>query len=499
MHYAVLFLYMFLPVEILLIGIIVLLMIGIFDKKITRKFNYLNSRMRILYGYIVVICSIISLIVFWYIYSPFETIWPSYFSTQITPFSAGVIIAIGIATVIGSFLSMVEVALDTNRSFILFISLLLLESSPWFILASDSWINVFFGFLLVFTSINLLLRRIHKRQNQENDNILTNYLVMSSLAISILFVGIGCLTFSGNQFLISIQNTTHIFWEYIGIILVIVSLLILIGVPPFHNWFFKVENNKLTSSSFILLIVQRSLALLFLVKYSVSISGSQLNTFLLWFFASLGLLCSIWGVLGSITVRHLHKLLHYISLLYIGIIFMLLSDIYTSPTEQNYVTDSILAIMFSIFVYMAVCSFSLSLFSSITKGYKSSEISILGSISRNSITQYLVNLFNIILLFISPISFFIVSKKYDFSTEFTPQKYFVSISIIIVLIFTLINFIKLIKALAFSTKGQKVHFNRIEPATVISTILLVIVNISLLILVIQFLGFCDTIASLLIS
>ena len=105
MHYAVLFLKMFFPLEILLIGIITIIITGLLSTKITQRFPYLKSRMRILYGYMVVVSSIVSMISFWYIYNPFETSSLVYFNTQISQFTAGAYIVVGIATVIVSFTS----------------------------------------------------------------------------------------------------------------------------------------------------------------------------------------------------------------------------------------------------------------------------------------------------------------------------------------------------------------------------------------------------------
>lgn len=499
MHYAVLFLYLFFPLEILLIGIIALLTFGLLSDKITRRFPNLKSRMRIIYGYIAIVCSIVSMIIFWYIYSPFDLGWTSYFNTQISPLSAGTFFAIGIATVIICFISMAEISLDTSKSYLLFISLLLLESSSWFILASDSWINIFFGFILIFVGANLFLRRIYAKRSHENQSVITNYLVMSSLSLSLLFVGISCHSFSGNNFSLAIQDTTRNMWEYIGILFIIVSLLILMGVPPFHSWFFKIEDKKLNSSSFVLLILQRGLALIFLVRYLTVISESQLNVILLWLFTSLGLLYSLWGVLGSITERSLQKFLYYISLLYMGIIFLILSDVFSTTISQENIVNSMKSVNFGVFTYIIIFTFSFSLFSSISKGFKTDKIEILGSIGRNSISQYLVNLFNCLLIFVIPISLFIISKKYSFSSEFTPRMYLVSISLIVILLLSFVYFLRLMKVLFLSPTRHEVQLIRIEPATIISTILMCIIIVSMLVLVVQFIGFCTTIASFLLS
>ncbi|MHA1199691.1 MAG: hypothetical protein ACTSQF_10225 [Candidatus Heimdallarchaeaceae archaeon] len=499
MHYAVLFLYLFFPLEILLIGIVALLTSGLLSNKITQRFPYLKSKMRLIYGYIVIICSTVSMIVFWYIYSPFEMIWTSYFNTQISPFSAGTFYAIGIATIIVSFITMAEIGLDTTKSYLLFISLLLFESSSWFILASDSWINIFFGFILIFTAANLFLRGLYDKRSQENQSVLTNFLVMSSLSLSLLFVGIACHSFSGSNFNLTILDTTRNLWEYVGISFILVSLLILMGVPPFHNWFFKTEDRKLNSSSFVLLILQRGLALMFLVRYLSIISESKLNVFLPWLFTSLGLLYALWGALGSITERSLQKLLYYISLLYIGIIFLILSDIFSTTISQENLVNSMKSVNFGVLVYVIIFTFSFSLFSSISKGFKTDEIEILGSIGHNSISQFLVNLFNIVLIFVIPISLFLISKKYIFSSTFTPRMYLASISFIIILVMSLIYFLRMLKALIGSQTRHKIQLIRIEPATIISSVLMCIVIISILILVIQFIEFCTLISSFLIS
>ncbi len=498
MHYAILFLYLFFPLEILLIGMIALFTSGLLSSKITQRFPYLRSRMRIVYGYITIVSTIVSMIVFWYIYTPFDVIWTTYFNTQITPFSAGAFFAIGVATVIISFISITEISLESTKSYLFFISLLLVESSSWFILASDSWINIFFGFILVFTGANLLLRGLYERRIHDSKDVFTNYLTMSSLSLSLLFIGIACLSFSGNQFNLSIQDTTLHLWEYLGIIFIVISLLILMGVPPFHNLYFRTENKKLNSSSTFLLVIQRSLALLFLVKYSTIIFESPVKVVLLWLFTLLGILYAFWGVLGVITESSLQKMLHYISLIYVGIIFLILSDVYSSVISAENLIVSIKSVNFGIITYVVIFSFSQSLFSSISKGFKSDEVEILGSIGYNSISQFLVNLFNIAIVFALPVSLFIISNKYSFSSMYTPRMYVVSISIIVTLVFSSIYFLKLLKSLLTSNSRQNLLLTKIEPATIISTILMLIIIVSLLILVVQFISFCTLMSTYLL-
>ena len=60
------------PQLILFFVVLVLSILGPFSKKITDKFAFLRTRMRIIYGYIVVITSAISYITFFYILQPFN-------------------------------------------------------------------------------------------------------------------------------------------------------------------------------------------------------------------------------------------------------------------------------------------------------------------------------------------------------------------------------------------------------------------------------------------
>ena len=499
MHYAILFLYRFLPLEIILIGITILLGTGLFSKKLTRRFPFLQSRMRILYGYLAIVSSIVSLIAFWYIYSPFQEVWQPYFATQISPFTAGAFIAVSIGTVILSFISMVEIDLSSTNSYLLFISILLLESCSWFILSSDSWINILFGFILMFTGGNLFIRGLYEKGKLEHQKVFTNFLMMSSIALSLLFIGIACFSISGNEFTLSFQSTTLLIWEYIGITFVIISLLIQMGVPPFHNWFFKLENTRYNSLSYLLLIIQRSISFMFLVKYSLTISGSNLKEVLLWLFTLLGIIYLLWGILGSITVKRLQTTLHYISLFYIGLLLLLLADVFSEFISQEYLTSSITSVSFGIFTYIVLFSLSISLFSSISKGFKTDTVDILGSLGRNSISQYLVNLLNILLVFGAPVFLFVLSKKYRFSSDFTIRMYIVSISILVTLVLSLVYFLKLIRALHNSRKRHEIQLLRIEPATKISTILLCIITVSLMIVIVQLIRFCELITFSLLS
>ena len=503
MHYATLFLYRFLPLEVLLVGLMILLISGLFSHKITKRFAFLKSRMRIIYGYLAIVSSIISMITFWYIYAPFDEFDYFYFSTQITAFSAGAFYAIGLAIIIACFISMVEVDLAENSSYLLFISLLLVESSSWFMLSSDSWINILFGFVLMFTGANLFIRSLLEKKTQENQKLITNYLVISSLALGLLFVGIACHSISGNLFTFSLDSTTQYIWEYLGIVFILVSLLILMGVPPFHIWFFTTENSRKNSSSYFLIIVQRSLVLMFLIKYSLLISSSKFSGVLVWLYTSLGIFYALWGVLGSITVQRLQKLFYYVSIFYIGVVFLYLSDLFEIillwEAYDSIMTSRIFSVVIGVIVYIVLFSLSFSLLSSISKGFKTDEIGILVSISRNSLSQFFVNIFNYLLVFGWPIFIFVYSKKYSFSPDFNIRMYLTSITLIVVIILSVVYFIRLMKMLFKSSPRYEIQQGRIEPATIISSLLLCIVTVSLMILIVQFIEFCFLMSSSLLG
>jgi len=137
MSYPLSFLHDFLPLEILLLGIIFIIGLGSFSSKIIRKFPFLMTRMRIVYGYIALISSIIAVIVYSYIYTPLDSNYAIAFNLTITAFTSGLFYAVSFAIIIGIFLYIVEIELKFRKRYMLFVSLILIESSTIFITADN--------------------------------------------------------------------------------------------------------------------------------------------------------------------------------------------------------------------------------------------------------------------------------------------------------------------------------------------------------------------------
>ena len=113
----------FIPQLILLCGIIITLVIGLFANKITRKLKFLKQRMRLIYGYFSVIISFISYLTYLYILTPFQGTKIELLPMEIDIFSASIYSVVVLSSVVIMFFTMVEVNLNSEKSFIAFISL----------------------------------------------------------------------------------------------------------------------------------------------------------------------------------------------------------------------------------------------------------------------------------------------------------------------------------------------------------------------------------------
>ncbi|MHA2309839.1 MAG: hypothetical protein ACXABJ_11215 [Candidatus Heimdallarchaeaceae archaeon] len=266
MSYNLEFLKTFFHLEVLLIGVISLMILGVLANKIVRKFLIFNGRMRILYGYIAITCSIISMIGIGYIISPFQNESSIFFLSEFSPFSVGAYLALSIGIVLVEFITIKEADFCSERSFNAFISLLLVQAGSFLIISGVSWLLVFFGYILLFSSFNYYVRIMYNQNEANNQNLISPYFIMNALSIVILFVGIICYNVTENSYHIHNLVGSQKIWEFLSLSFILFFLYIQLGCPPFHFWIFSHSDQEKNSSSQLLIVVQRGIAIVFLIK-----------------------------------------------------------------------------------------------------------------------------------------------------------------------------------------------------------------------------------------
>ena len=491
MSYPLSFLYDFLPLEILLLGIILIIILGSFSSKIIRKFPFLMTRMRIVYGYIALISSIIAVIVYSYLYTPLDSNYVIAFDLTITAFTSGLFYAVSFAIIIGIFLSIVEIKLKFRKSYMLFVSLLLIESSTIFITAANSLVFIFFGFVLIFTGMNFFIRNFTTKMPDKKKSFIGNYLTLSSLALSLLFIGFAAHSLSGNSFILSIENTTLRLWELISEIFILSGLLVLVGGPPFHFIFFESENEKFNAITQIMISVQKGLTLAFLIKYTLTIAESSFSIVLIWLFTVCGVVYVLWGVLASMTVKRLQKLVHYISIIFVGIILLILSDLFSPLLTEELINLTLKTAFYGVLVFILSLTFSISSIGVISKGFKSDEIRILREVGRNSISQFVIMVLNVLLMFAAPSSILLVSQKIVFPDYFSPRMYVTAVILLLGVVFSLVYLIRLLRSIFFIPVLRSQEFSSPEPAVFIGSFIALILIVAVVIFIKQFLIFCS--------
>lgn len=493
MGYPAFFLYSYLPLEILLIGIILLLLLGALSPKIVSRFKKLRTRMRIISGYITLISCIISVVMYSYIYSPLGSNHSIALNLNITAYTTGLYYAIAFAVIIGTFLSIVEVDLKFRKNHVLYVSLLLINVSTFFITSAKSLVFIFFGFVIMFSSINFFIRNFTADLPRKQKSFIRNYLMISSLALSFLFVGFSAHSLSGNEFLLSIDNTTLQFWEYLSEIFIVTGLLILIGGPPFHFTFFESEDVKFNSITQIIISVQKGLALAFLTRYTVTIAASPLSSVLIWLYTVCGSVYVIWGVFAAMTEERLQKLIHYISIIFSGIILVILSDLFSTVLTEEVINLTLRTVSYGILIFILTISLSISSVGAISKSFQSDSIEVLREVSRYSLSQFIFLLLNALVLFAGPLSILIVSEKITFPEYLCPRMITTTIILLVGAVFSLIYLYRLLKHIFFIPLQMKFEFSSPEPGIFLASFIAFVLTIIVIIFFKQFLIFCSLI------
>ncbi|MFW9852706.1 MAG: proton-conducting transporter membrane subunit, partial [Candidatus Thorarchaeota archaeon] len=410
---------------------------------------------------------------------------------EINPFSSGIYLAISVGIILLEFLTIVETSQNSERSYFAYISLLLLQSSSFFIFSSTSWIVIFFGFILLFAGFNIYFRYLQNTNEDKLTKIVSPYTILNGLSLTLLFFGISSHFIAVNGFEVILETAFLDIWEYLSIILIVTSLLIQLGFPPFHFWSLGFTNDNNMSSSSILTIIQKGISISFMVKIAVNNRDSQIINFLVWLFIIIGFIFALWGVFSSITVSNLKKLIHYISQIHIGFIFLILAfslSGYLSYPKQLQVMQYL---SLNLIGYILLFSFSSIAVSYLSKCYDSENIEDLEGIGKIRIVISIIVSTSFILLFAFPVIMGVLTEVILFEIV---SDYLSLISIVYVLVLALsfIYLIRIIKSFFFKTFEKPYLQKTVEPGIHISLILVLFMIILLIVLNVNFLEFCSS-------
>ncbi len=484
------FLFDYLHIEIIILGILVTAVLGLLSSKLTNRFLFLKNRMRLFYGYTVLVFSIISLVIFGYFFIPFGDISTDLGLVEITAFNAGIYLTISFGILFLIFISIVETQFNSEQSYLAFVALLLIQVASFYILASTTWILILLGFIILFSGISLYLRYLKRFNEKNNKETFSTYTLLNGISIAFLFIGLSSHYISNGSFLFSSFNSSGEIWEYLSIIFVITALLIQIGCPPFHYLFFNQSEDTQTSTSQILVIIQRGVVFAFLLKYSIVIKDSKISTILLILFLILGIAYAIFSSIATMTIDRLMKKVHYISLIQMGVAFMLLSGIFSTKLEDSQISSLVQSLSFHSIAYVLIFSFSFAVISLITKGYKTDSLEEMKGLSKKSYLQSFIIVMSFVLQFILPLLTGLFASIFSFETSWIPELYVISIIILITILFTIVYVSRIFSTIVLEYPSTRLKYTTVEPGIMFSLLLSLFFVVGLMIFSFRLIEFC---------
>ncbi|MCG3220188.1 MAG: hypothetical protein H7641_02310 [Candidatus Heimdallarchaeota archaeon] len=462
MSYHLEFLKTFFHLEVLLIGVISLLILGGLANKIVRRFLIFNGRMRILYGYISIICSIISMIAIGYIVSPFQNETSIFFLSEFSPFSVGAYLALSVGIVLVEFVTIKETDFCSEKSFNAFISLLLVQAGSFFIVSAVSWLLVFFGYVMLFTSFNYYIRIMYNLNKVNNQNLISPYFIMNALSIVILFVGIICYNITENSYHIHNMLGSQKIWEFLSLSFILFFVYIQLGCPPFHFWIFSHSDQEKNSSSQLLIVVQRGIAIVFLIKILNIFRYSDYSKVLLWIFVISGIIFTFWGILASMTEDKLQKIVSYVSLSHIGFTFLLISFLFSSNIGQEIAVEIYQGLCYLSLAYILLYSFTSAVTSIISKSYGTTELNSLRGLGRRTYILPFLMLLAFLLLFAFPIAIGYQTNLFNYSL-LPFSLYFIMVLFDLQIVLSFVYLARILKILYFERRVPTIRYSTVEP------------------------------------
>ncbi|MHA1399285.1 MAG: hypothetical protein ACTSQE_02920 [Candidatus Heimdallarchaeaceae archaeon] len=437
-------------VNILFVGILLLVLVGLFAERLTRIFPFLYGRFRILYGYIVVVTNIIAFLAYYYVLDPFHGQTVSYEIFQIDMFSAGIYSIFSFIFVVFSFLMIKEAEEFSLLSNSQFISVLIMQISIFLISSSTSWVYIYLGYLGFTVAFTLIFKNIKKKPNFEEKRCYHNNFVTNTLATIFFFLGIVFYNLAFETFSIVSLHVGKSVWEALSFVFLISSFFIFSGLPPFHFRTFNSSVMKRDSLTF-LFSIQRSLGVVLIIYLSFSMQMFSNKTFFFWLFLLFGIIYSLWGALGAVAKDELRGLLNYISLTAFGIIILLLSNIFQKSTLNATIVQNYSIILFLFVIFVLTFTFQSSLIAFISTKYQVYKISSFSGLGKREklVFGFLIFTFLIQALFPVTIGYF-----YTFYL-LLPSEY----NLFWIFVSILLTFISLISA-SFVFKSLRYSFFR---------------------------------------
>ncbi|NPD87833.1 MAG: hypothetical protein HGN29_03870 [Asgard group archaeon] len=439
------------------------MILGGLANKIVRKFLIFNGRMRILFGYVSIICSIISMIAIGYTISPFQYETSIFFLSEFSPFSVGAYLVISIGIILAEFVTIKETDICSEKSFNAFISLLLIQAGSFFIVSAVSWLLVFLGYILLFASFNFYIRIMYTQNEDNNQNFISPYFIMNALSIVILFVSIICYNITENSYHIHNMLGIQKIWEFLCLSFILFFLYIQLGCPPFHLRIFSHSDQKKNSSSQLLIVVQRGISIVFLIKILSIFRYSDYSKVLQWIFVISGIIFTFWGILASMTEEKLQKLVNYVSLSHIGFIFLLISFLFSFNIDQEIVVNIYQGLCYLSLAYILFYSFTLAVTSIISKGYDTFELNDLRGLGRRTYLLPFLMLLAFILLFAFPIAIGFQTNLFNYSLM-PSSLYFIMVLFDLQIVLSFVYLARILKILYFERRVPTIRYSTVEPS-----------------------------------
>jgi len=464
MGYASSFFKNFLPLVVLFIGIVLIFIFEFLRKPITKHFAILKERMRILYGYVTLIVAVISLISSVYLYQPFQIERLHINFIEITLFSLSLYLILSSVLLVLIFSSIVSTFFQAEKSFLAFLSLIQLQIALFFLLFSVNWIFIFFGYLLLFTSMNWYFR-VCTDQSSTEKKPFSNYLVISSTSLGLIFIGISLYRLNFGTLLLTKIQFTNVYFEFFTLILILIPILIQIGIPPFHFWFFEQNQENSNGNAFLLVLFQRSVSLALLVKLAMIFRESLLSSFLFWLLLGLGIFCSLWGTLGSFTVPELNSLPHYLGLFHTGTFLIIFANVFNIgifKLQDTNLVNILQGLSFNLLSYIILFSVIFPLLEYIANRFRITDFKDLSELRRSKPLIVILLLSIQILSICSQVISGYLADIFDLSIN-TRTPLVIFISYICLLLLSLVYVFRLFIVIIFKSPEHSLIQQYVEP------------------------------------
>jgi NADH-quinone oxidoreductase subunit N len=421
--------------------------------------------------------------------SPFQSGRTLFFLSEFTPFSAGAYYALSLGIIFVEFITIKETDFCSEQSFPAFVSLLLVQIGCFFIVSGISWLLVFFGYIVVFASINYFIRTLYRTNKDNVEKLVSPYFILNALSIIVLFIGIICYHIVENTYHIHIIDDTAKIWEFLSLTFIIFFLYIQLGCPPFHFWIFSHSDQKKNSSSQILIVVQRSLAILFFFRILKIFVNSDYSIVLFWIFIISGIIYTFWGILAAMTEEKLQKLVSYISLSHTGFIFVLASLV-MFPNINSEISSAINhSLCYLVLSFVLLYSFIFAITSTISKGYGTSNLNDLRGLGRRTyFLPFLLSL-GFFLFFALPIGIGIQANLFSYNTM-PSSLYFVMILFDFQVLLSTIFLVRIVYILYMEKRVPTIRFTSVEPSIYLGLLFSIFLIIIFLIFSTRILEFC---------